>query len=146
MYDLSVFDGVGGEFEISQLVWVIKVSGSKILGNSAGCISVRGIGGRCGVDCVLISHVIYVSFFNISVCSFSPDGRKWASEAMAEATTAIGVDSGGRNGGRKTAAYGLDSFLTVTGHLVSSLVVTSFVPLVCVLAFPLFVSVNVFAF
>ena len=50
-------DGVGGKFAISLILWVIGVSGSRILGENAGGISVVG---RCGVDCVLISHVIYV--------------------------------------------------------------------------------------
>ena len=45
--------GVGGKSEISQILWGIGVSGSRILGNSIGIISdrgisVRGVGGIWG--------------------------------------------------------------------------------------------------
>ena len=40
--------GVGGEFSIYQLLWVIGVSGSRILGDSIGGINIGGVGGiRC---------------------------------------------------------------------------------------------------
>ena len=47
----------------------IGVSGYRILGGSAGGISVGSLVGRCGVDCVLISHVIYVPCFKIAHCT-----------------------------------------------------------------------------
>ena len=79
------------------------------MGGSVGGISVGCVGSRGGVYCVIIIHVPYVTFKKISVSSFSPDDRKWASGVMAVVAATVEI-----------AAPGVDSFSRVTGRLVAS--------------------------
>ena len=63
---------LGRKFAISQWIWGIGVSRDRILGGiikgiSVGCVKVRG-----GVDCVLISHGIYVPFRKYLYVQFYP--------------------------------------------------------------------------
>ena len=88
-----------------------------------------------GVDCVLIIHVLYVPFQNISVSSFSPDDRKWASEAMVESETAE-VMTGATE--VKTLVSGLSSLSRLTGWLVAPFVASFFISLLSCFCVPVF--------
>ena len=81
-------------------------------------------------------------FQNISVSSFSPDDRKWASGAMAEVTAAVEAVAAVA----KTAESGVDSLLRVAGRLVALFTSLSFIFLLFCFSVLVLVSVNFFSF
>ena len=73
---------------------------------TASGVSALGILGGGLVLIVSLSDILFMFLFkNISVSSFSPDNRKWASGTMSEATAEVGA--------AKMEAYGVDTFLRV---------------------------------
>ena len=107
-----------------------------IVGRSSGVIGCRG-----GLYCDLIGHIIHVHW------------RKWLGVLFLSWWWDIGnrdnaggsTSSGGGSGTKKTAAYGVASFLSDTGCLVASSWALLFVYLVFILSF-LFFPFNIFAF
>ena len=100
------------------------------LGVSALCLSGAGV-----VSIVSLSAMLFMfPFENITVSSFIPDDRKWASGAIADAAAEVveGVAT------KKTAASGVDSFLGVTGWLVASFASSLFISLLFSFGVPVF--------
>ena len=78
-------------------------------------VSVLGASGSGVASIMSFSSMFFMfPFKNISVSSFSPGDRKWASEAMAEAAAAATAVPEGE-AVRKTAVYELDSLFSFMG-------------------------------
>ena len=90
-----------------------------------------------------LSDIVFMlPFKNISVSTFSPDDRKWASGAMAEAETAVTTGAAAE----KTTASGVDSLLRVKVQSILYFYLSLFISLIFCFIVTIFVSTNVFVF
>ena len=115
--------------------WEEASAGAEVVASVAGMVSILS----------LLDILFVFAGENGLVCYFLPDGGIWASRTMVEAAAAA-VIVGEGVAPAKTVASGVDSLLRETVLLITSLRALSFMPLVFVLAFPFFASVNVFIF
>ena len=96
-------------------------------------VSALGESGAEVVSIVYLSSMFFMfPFENNSVFIFSPDDRKWASGAMAEAASVVGAVA------KKMASSGVDSLSRVAGRLVASSAAPLFISLLLCFSDPVF--------
>ena len=116
--------------EYGKLESVESESWAQALGVSAYCDLGSGV-----VYIVSLSAILFMfPFENISVSSFSPYDRKWASGPMAKTVAVVATGAVGA----KTAAYGAASLSRVTGLLVAFSLDLSFIFLLLCFSVPFF--------